>query len=546
MNNIKYAAYIRKSTEGDERQKLSIEAQKDKIKEYFSELDILWFEESKSAFKPYQRPVFQRMLTLIQNGDIKGLVAWHPDRISRNEVDASAITWAIRQNLIQDVKFASFNFDNSPEGMMMLQMTMSQSQYFSAKLSKDVKRGVNKKIRIGQLAGRAPEGYINNKADKTTELDPLRHKHIRKVFDMYLSGDFTIPEIKKMLDDSGYLTIKRSKVGGTKIARSTIYKILTNPRYCGRIPNPSYPDDIDLMYKADFPAIITVGEYLKIQGMLGTRGRSRYVTKKQFELKGIFKCGECGCSITAERKSKLLKNGSINYHVYYHCTRKKPCAQRNIAERELFGEIDSLLKKYELPTQLYKWGLEAIENFATNELELRIDSSILRSDKAKLIKTKLSQLLDHLTDGNIDPDEFKLQKAKLKAELKSIEQISSEAIDKSRNWHEVVGKALDKLHSATDSFKEAEHSTRKDIVNAIGYNPQLIDKRIRIIPYEWLKPILDVLPETKTKLDEVITDQDICSVSVKANKKDLKRSLKSSWQGHVESNHDPRFWRPMY
>ena len=163
MDKLRYAVYIRKSSEEEERQVLSLDSQRDKIIERFSDLNIVtWIEpESKSAFEPDKRPLFKEVLNLIDTGKIDGIIAWHPDRLSRNEVDASAITWRVRQGKIKDLKFASgFGFDNSPEGMMMLQMTMSQSQYFSAKLSKDVRRGNERKRQVGQLTGRAPEGYL--------------------------------------------------------------------------------------------------------------------------------------------------------------------------------------------------------------------------------------------------------------------------------------------------------------------------------------------------------------------------------------------------
>jgi site-specific DNA recombinase len=155
---LRYAVYIRKSTEEEERQVLSLASQRDKITERYSDLKIVAeFTESKSAFEPDKRPKFKELLELIDAGKINGLIAWHPDRLSRNEVDASAITWRIRQGKIKDLRFASgYNFDNSPESMMMLQMTMSQSQYFSAKLSKDIKRGNERKREVGQLTGKAP------------------------------------------------------------------------------------------------------------------------------------------------------------------------------------------------------------------------------------------------------------------------------------------------------------------------------------------------------------------------------------------------------
>lgn len=532
MKKIKFAAYVRKSTEGAERQVLSKAAQKDKIEEFFPNLDIVWFDESKSAFKPYQRPEFAKMFELIQKGDIQGIVAWHPDRLSRNEVDASSITWAIRQGLIQDIKFASYNFDNSPEGIMMLQMTMSQSQYQSAKLSKDVKRGIGKKLMIGQLAGRAPEGYVNNKADRTIEADPDRFPILQKAFQMYLSNEFTIPEIKRMIDESGYLTIRRRVVGGNQISRSTIYKMLSNPRYCGKIPNPMYPDDLDMMYDADFPSMISVDEFLKIQSMLGTRGRTRYVTKKHFDLKGIFKCGECGCSITAERKTKALKNGSINYHVYYHCTHKRKCSQKSINETDLNDKVDELLQIYEIPSELYEWGKKALSLIAKSDEQVRSSSLNLRNGSKEELNDKLERILDMFTDNKLTEDEYLNQKAKICNKIKQLEVQQSESEDNARNWHEAVGLALDRLHNASETFKGAKDSMRKDIIHAIGYNPTIINKEVVITPYKWIIPIAEALPHMKYDLDEVITDNDLAAQSVKSNKKDPNESLLSSWQGY--------------
>jgi DNA invertase Pin-like site-specific DNA recombinase len=164
LEEIIYGKYLRKSTEEAERQVLSLDSQDDNIMRRFGTLKISKekFRESKSAFKPHNRPDFNRLMKLIDAGKITGILAWHPDRLARNEIEAAEITWRIRQGLIKDLKFASgFTFENTPEGIMMLQMVMSQSQYFSAKLSKDVKRGNEKKRQMGGLTGKAPEGYLH-------------------------------------------------------------------------------------------------------------------------------------------------------------------------------------------------------------------------------------------------------------------------------------------------------------------------------------------------------------------------------------------------
>src|SRR3990167_4977274 len=94
----KYFLYARKSTEDEERQVMSIEAQLVELEEYAKreKLEIVErFIESKSAKKP-GREVFNKMITKIQEGNEPlSLLAWHPDRLARNSVDGGQIIYLI-------------------------------------------------------------------------------------------------------------------------------------------------------------------------------------------------------------------------------------------------------------------------------------------------------------------------------------------------------------------------------------------------------------------------------------------------------------------
>ena len=188
---IKYFGYLRKSSEDKEKQALSIPAQKDELRRRFPDLDIEFVEEEKSAFLPYNRPKFKEMLERITTGDRRGIVAWNPDRLSRNEVDASSITYMIRTGEIHDLKMATAHFENTPNGIWMLQMALSQSQYESAKKGQDVKRGLEKKASMGIYPAPAPLGYRNDKYEergkKKIYVDEERFSLIRKMIDLILT-----------------------------------------------------------------------------------------------------------------------------------------------------------------------------------------------------------------------------------------------------------------------------------------------------------------------------------------------------------------------
>jgi len=83
---MKFFLYARKSTDDEERQMLSIEAQLAELREYASNEGLnvtLEFVESRTAKTP-GRPIFNDMLERIENGEASGLLAWHPDRLARN------------------------------------------------------------------------------------------------------------------------------------------------------------------------------------------------------------------------------------------------------------------------------------------------------------------------------------------------------------------------------------------------------------------------------------------------------------------------------
>lgn len=76
----KYFLYIRKSTDEDDRQVLSLEAQETELRELAEKENLTivdTFRESQTAKEP-GRPIFNQMLDRIEKGEAEGILAWHP------------------------------------------------------------------------------------------------------------------------------------------------------------------------------------------------------------------------------------------------------------------------------------------------------------------------------------------------------------------------------------------------------------------------------------------------------------------------------------
>ncbi len=541
MEEVIYGKYLRKSTEEAERQVLSLDSQDENIMRLFGQLKISKekFRESKSAFKPHCRPHFSHLMELIDAGKINGILAWHPDRLARNEVEAAEITWRVRQGLIKDMKFASgFTFENTPEGIMMLQMTMSQSQYYSAKLSKDVKRGNASKRQMGGLTGRAPEGYLNHRTSSVGRgeaiviKDPERFDLVRKAFDLFLTGEYSVQSVHKiMTDEWGYRTLKRHKTGGAPISKSNLYKMFNNVRYAGLIPDPYDPEHF---YKANFPAMITKEEYDKVQVLLGRKGMPRLASRKQFALRGFIRCGSCGGLITAETKTKHIKStGQIKAYTYYHCTGRKVggCDQRghNVREDVLYEQLLALLDKYELHPRMLEWTMDALREAAEKEAEQRDVVQASQNSAISDTQNQLDRLLDMATRGLVSDSDFKAKSDQLKVELNKLQEEQAGIAYRVKNWFETATSTFEKLTAAAEKFMNGDLADKKDILLAIGQNPLLTNRELSLASYEWLIPVGESAKTIRTALENVRTEPEQIQ-------KDSEESLRLQWCGCGESN----------
>jgi len=99
LQPTKYFLYIRKSTDEEDRQVLSLEAQLAELKEFAERegIEIIeTFIEKKTAKVP-GRPIFNAMLNKIEGGlpHPIGILAWVPDRLPRNSVDGGRLIYLL-------------------------------------------------------------------------------------------------------------------------------------------------------------------------------------------------------------------------------------------------------------------------------------------------------------------------------------------------------------------------------------------------------------------------------------------------------------------
>jgi len=498
-------------------------------------VDIL--EEKHSAFKPYNRPVFEDMIRRIRKGEATGIIAWHPDRLSRNEIDASTITYLVRTEVIHDLKFASYNFDNSPEGIMMLQLALSQSQYFSSKLGKDVKRGLQKKISLGWFPGVAPEGYLNDvrleKGNRTIILDEKRAILLRKAFELMLTGLYTGQQVLDILNKEwGYKMRIRKSTGGGELIRSTWYKMLSSPFYAGIIVYNGIESP------GKHTPLISLDEFNRIQEILGPRGCKRKPKKYDFTYSGMFKCGNCGCGVTAEYKTKYLQiKKEMKRYNYYHCTHKKRelnCKQGSVEEKEITADIAERLKRLEIHPILLDWALEYLEKQKGVEEKENKIIKVNKKDKTKELTAQLSELTKMRFRNLIDDKLFLQEKEALKKELDQLNETSED----SKGHDEIIELTKETFifcAHALKTFESGDKLKKKEILLNLGSNQTIIDKKVLILQHKWIAPIYDNALFFNTEI--VRLEPPILGLNKRKN--DAFASLNLAWLDGSGSNRRP-------
>jgi site-specific DNA recombinase len=481
---MKYFLYCRKSSEDADRQVQSIDDQKKVMQEMAKNrgIEIIKiFEESQSAKSP-GRQHFSEMMERIHMGEAQGILSWKLDRLARNPIDGGNVIWMLQTGILQKIITSDREY-HPHDNVLMMSVEFGMANQFILDLSKNVKRGMRAKYEKGIRPTRAPLGYMNDKIEHTINSDPERFHLVRKMWDLMITGGYTPEKIAEIAYKKWGLTSRTTKrILGKPIGRSMAYRIFRNPFYCGLIEV-----DGELREGIHEP-MITKKEYDKVQKTLGRKGNPR-ANKKEFPFTGLLKCGECGCAITAEDKSKYLKGEkSVKFYTYYHCTKKKPhpdgskCSQKCIETAKLETQIIDFLADIRVSDEFFEWQRRWAVTQTDRETEDR------ETAKRNLNRNlgRASKKMDNLIKLKInDPDlftneEFKNQKNEIIQEKNNILAELKELDNKQNSWIDLADRIYAFSLYAKEKFENGTLEEKRYILSCTGSKIILKDGKLDI------------------------------------------------------------------
>jgi DNA invertase Pin-like site-specific DNA recombinase len=140
--------YCRKSSEDEDRQVLSIEAQLRELKEYAEKCGLQIVDtltESKSAHKP-GREVFNGMMARIDLGEADAILSWQINRLARNAKDGGDIIWAMDEGKIKQIDTSHKQFKNNGDDKFFMTLEFGMAKKYSDDLSDNKREEIGKNM----------------------------------------------------------------------------------------------------------------------------------------------------------------------------------------------------------------------------------------------------------------------------------------------------------------------------------------------------------------------------------------------------------------
>lgn len=301
------AAYIRVSTE--DQVELSPESQLEEIQKYAKReglvllQDQIYMDSGISGKKAERRPEFMRMIAAAKEKDcpFSVILLWKYSRFARNQEESIFYKSILRSKCGVDVVSVTEPLIAGPFGSLIERIIEWMDEFYSIRLSQEVKRSMTVNAERGRLQCTASFGYQIQDGALVPNEDEAAY--VRRIFDSFLAGKGLFA-IAKELNALGVVTHR-----GNRFENRTVEYILRNPVYIGKLRwNPTGRTRRDffnenlIVADGGHEPLVSMETWDAAQRRLDeVKLQWRYKARPTYELKGwtsgIVRCSACGATL---------------------------------------------------------------------------------------------------------------------------------------------------------------------------------------------------------------------------------------------------------
>lgn len=482
------AIILARVSDRDQEDGYSLEAQKNRSLSYCERknLNVLKiFEIVESSTRGDRRRFMEIIQFIKKQREPIALVADKVDRVQRSFKE-----YPLLDGLIQEDKLElHFNTENciihresiSQEKMQWM-MGVFVAQGYIDSFRDNVKRSIEQKIRQGEWISMAPIGYLNTRDARNRGniiIDEIRAPIVRRIFEAYGTGAYTLSEIVEKAKDWGLRNRHYTKA---PLKKSQLHRLLTNPFYYGQMLVKG------VLYDHSYEPIITQDQFEACQAVLkGWKKKPFQWAGKEFVFRGILTCSITGRTVTADTKKKTYANGKTGEWTYLRCGNpEKPDKIMWVREELVLEQVSNALGKLALPPDLLEDMVTYLKETDKAERDFVKRQMAEYQTEHQQLQQRLEKLLDLLMDGVITREEYEARKKSLRSRQTNIET----HITANRKGDESFKEAFISLVSiASDSREKFLGSTihqKRALLNFMFANLSLNGSKVL---YSFRKPI---------------------------------------------------------
>jgi site-specific DNA recombinase len=448
--------YARVSSKEQEKDGFSIPAQQKLLRQYAADSSFQISKEftDVETAKRSGRTGFGEMITFLRRTpSCRIILVEKTDRLYRNLKD-----WVTIDGLDVEVHFVKENVvlssDSRSSEKFVHGIKVLMAKNYIDNLSEETRKGMLEKAEQGIWPSYAPLGYVNvggANGKRTIQPDPHLAPVIRKMFEWYATGEYSLAEVTKKAKTAGMIFRK----SGDPVPKATIHKILHNRIYTG---------DFDFdgkTYRGTYEPIISRELWQRVQEVIQQRlGRRRQKQKHDFAFSGLIACGHCGCSLVGELKKKR--------YVYYHCTGNKgKCPEPYVREGVLEVQFTAALRRLTFDEEVLTWVKQALrQSHADERREHEAALARLQAEHTK-IQRRLDTMYDDKLDGVIDEAFFRRKADECRAEQTKLSDEIERHRQANQNYIEDGARLLDLANKAAELFEKQPAPEKRKLLRFV-------------------------------------------------------------------------------
>ena len=461
----------------DQADGASLDAQTEKIRHYCDKHNFYIMQEIQLTESSTRgnRKEFHNMLEFVKKQKNKtAIVVYCIDRFQRGFKECAEIEELLKEDVIE-IHFYNEHLvltkNSSPEDIMRWDMGILTGKMYIGSLRKNVSRSMEYNWTHGILQNKAPTGYLNtvdSNNKKTVIIDPDTGPLVKKMFEEYATGLYSL---KDMVVWARTHDLK-SRFSNKTLCRAAIHAILQNPFYCGTmLIKGNYIKHI-------YEPLIDEDLFNTVQERLS--GKTKIHTKTEygsidFALRGVFRCGKCGCAMTPELHTK--KSGK--QYIYLRCSHVNGnCDQKTINEQLVFQQIeDELVGSFNFSDKALTALKTSVREYVENENGFnRIHKQQLQT-RLTNAKNRLDTAVNMLLDGVITKEVYETKKLQLDNEIAEIESELTKCSDDLNEIGNIIENIIEIAGNARNLIKSSKVDQKRAFLKLILTNSTIIDKK---------------------------------------------------------------------